>query len=145
MNLLILTSFWRNSARRGAQFVPIGMPTTCWSSVPPKETNMLSMRNSSILITCSSDYFGSQLICYLIASVLLAILKKGHIAWEINQAKSGKIKWFTTTTHWELKNWTTPNLSKTWIEYINIEKQKKKTAKHDQTTADENLGLEKSM
>jgi hypothetical protein len=34
------------SARRGAQFVPIGMPTTCWNSVPPKETNMLSMRNS---------------------------------------------------------------------------------------------------
>jgi len=30
------------------------MPTTCWNSVPPKETNMLSMRNSSILITCSS-------------------------------------------------------------------------------------------
>jgi hypothetical protein len=27
------------SARRGAQFVPIGMPTTCWNSVPPKETN----------------------------------------------------------------------------------------------------------
>jgi hypothetical protein len=31
------------------------MPTTCWSSIPPKETNMLSMRNSSILITCSSE------------------------------------------------------------------------------------------
>jgi hypothetical protein len=43
------------SARRGAQFVPIGMPTTCWNSFPPKETNMLSMRNSSILITCSSE------------------------------------------------------------------------------------------
>jgi hypothetical protein len=42
------------SARRGAQFVPIGMPTTCGNSIPPKETNMLSMRNSSILITCSS-------------------------------------------------------------------------------------------
>ena len=36
---LSFTSFWRNydsyeyknkSARRGAQFVPIGMPTTCW-------------------------------------------------------------------------------------------------------------------
>jgi hypothetical protein len=37
------------SARRGTQFVPIGMPTTCWNSVPPKEANMLSMRNSSIL------------------------------------------------------------------------------------------------
>jgi hypothetical protein len=47
---LSFTSFWRNSysyeyknklARRGAQFVLIGMPTTCWNSVPPKETNML--------------------------------------------------------------------------------------------------------
>jgi hypothetical protein len=46
------TSFWRNSnsyeyknksARRGAQFVPIGMPTTCWNSVSPKETNMLQV------------------------------------------------------------------------------------------------------
>ena len=61
---LSFTSFWRNSdsyeyknksARRGAQFVPIGMSTTCWNSIPPKETNMLSMRNSSILITCSSE------------------------------------------------------------------------------------------
>jgi hypothetical protein len=61
---LFFTSFWRNadsyeykkkSARRGAQFVPIGMPTTCCNSIPTKETNMLSMRNSSILITCSSE------------------------------------------------------------------------------------------
>jgi hypothetical protein len=61
---LCFTRFWRNSdsyhyknksARRGAQFVPIGMPTTCRNSAPPKETNMLSMRNSSILITCSSN------------------------------------------------------------------------------------------
>ena len=59
---LSFTRFWRNSdsyeykntlGRRGAQFVPIDMPTTCWNSAPPKETNMLSMRNSSILITCS--------------------------------------------------------------------------------------------
>ena len=50
---LCFTRFWRNSdsyeyknksARRGAQFVPIGMPTTCRNSAPPKETNMLSMR-----------------------------------------------------------------------------------------------------
>jgi hypothetical protein len=41
---LSFTSFWRNSdsyeyknksAKRGAQFVPIGMPTTCWNSIPP--------------------------------------------------------------------------------------------------------------
>ena len=61
---LSFTSFWRNSdsyeyknksARRGAQFVPVGMPMTCWNSIPPKETSMLLMRNSSILITCSSE------------------------------------------------------------------------------------------
>jgi hypothetical protein len=43
--ILYFTSFWRNadsyayknkSARRGTQFVPIGMPTTCWNSVTPK-------------------------------------------------------------------------------------------------------------
>jgi hypothetical protein len=54
LEFLIFTSFWRNSdsyeyknklARRGAQFVPIGMPTTCWNSAPPMETNMLSMRS----------------------------------------------------------------------------------------------------
>ena len=47
---LSFTSFWRNSdsyeyknksARRGTQFVPIGMPTTCWNSVPPKETYVI--------------------------------------------------------------------------------------------------------
>ena len=62
---LSFTIFWRNSdsyeyknklARRWAQFIPIGMQTTCWNCDPPKETNMLSMRNSSILITCSSEY-----------------------------------------------------------------------------------------
>jgi hypothetical protein len=40
---LSLTRFWRNSdsyehtnksGRRGATFVPIGMPTTCWKSSP---------------------------------------------------------------------------------------------------------------
>jgi hypothetical protein len=47
---LSFTNFWRKSdsyehdnksARRGAQFVPIGMLTTCWNSIPPKETNMI--------------------------------------------------------------------------------------------------------
>jgi hypothetical protein len=46
---------YNSTARRGAQFVSIGMPTTCWNSVLPKETNMISMRNSCILITCSSE------------------------------------------------------------------------------------------
>ena len=37
------------SARRGVQFVPIGMPTICWKTFPPKTTKMLSTRNSSML------------------------------------------------------------------------------------------------
>ena len=36
------------SARRGAQFVPIGMPTICWKTFPPETTKMLSTRNSSM-------------------------------------------------------------------------------------------------
>jgi hypothetical protein len=34
-----------NRLEEGHNSYPIGMPTTCWNSVPPKETNMLSMRN----------------------------------------------------------------------------------------------------
>ena len=48
---------YRNmSARRGAQFVPIGMPTICWKTFPWKTTKMLSTRNSSILMMSSSVY-----------------------------------------------------------------------------------------
>jgi hypothetical protein len=46
--------YGNKSARREAKFVPIGMPTTCWNSIPRKETNMLSMGNSSILIASFS-------------------------------------------------------------------------------------------
>ena len=44
------------SARRGAQFVPIGMPTICLKTFPPKTTKMLSTRNSSMLMMSSSVY-----------------------------------------------------------------------------------------
>ena len=44
------------SARRGAQFVPIGMPTVCWKTFPAKTTKILSTRNSSILMMSSSEY-----------------------------------------------------------------------------------------
>jgi hypothetical protein len=42
---------------RFAEFLPLIYPPELEvkDSVPPKETNMLSMRNSSILITCSSE------------------------------------------------------------------------------------------
>jgi hypothetical protein len=49
LNCIVISSdknmiYKNKSARRGAPFVPIGMPTTCRNSAPPKETNMLSMR-----------------------------------------------------------------------------------------------------
>ena len=48
---------YRNmSARKGAQFVPIGMPTICWKTFSPKTTKMLSTRNSSMLMILSSVY-----------------------------------------------------------------------------------------
>ena len=48
---------YRNmSARRRAQFVPIGMTTICWKTLPPKTTKMLRNKNSSMLIISSSVY-----------------------------------------------------------------------------------------
>ena len=42
---------YRNmSARRAAQFVPMGMPIIYWKTFPAKTTKMLSTRNSSGLI-----------------------------------------------------------------------------------------------
>ena len=44
------------SARRGTQFVPMGMPIICRKN-PAKTTKMLSTRNSSSLMMSSSVYF----------------------------------------------------------------------------------------
>ena len=44
------------STRKGAQFVPIGMPSICWKTFPSKTTKMLSTRNSSMLMMLSSVY-----------------------------------------------------------------------------------------
>ena len=52
-------------ARRGAQFVPIGMPTICWKTFPPKTTKMLSTSNSSMLMMSSSVYLFFEYECYL--------------------------------------------------------------------------------
>ena len=41
-------------ARRGAQFVPMGMAIFGWKTFPGKTTKMLSTRNSSILMMSSS-------------------------------------------------------------------------------------------
>ena len=57
---------YRNiSARRGAQFVPIGMPIICWKTFPPKTTKMLSTRNSSMLTMSSSVYLFFESECFL--------------------------------------------------------------------------------
>ena len=46
---------YRNiSARRGARFVHIGMPTICWKTFSPNTTRMLSTRNSCMLMMPSS-------------------------------------------------------------------------------------------
>ena len=57
---------YRNmSARRGAQFVPIGMSTICWKTFPPKTTKMLSARNSNMLMMSSSVYLFFESECSL--------------------------------------------------------------------------------
>ena len=49
---------YRNmSARRRAQLVPIGMPTICLKTFPPKTTKMFLTRNYSMLMMSSSVYF----------------------------------------------------------------------------------------
>ena len=53
------------SARRGAQFVPFGMPTICWKTFLPKTTKMLSNRNSSMLMMSSSVYLFFESECSL--------------------------------------------------------------------------------
>ena len=52
-------------ARKGAQFVPIGMPTICWKTFPPKTTKMLSTRNSSMLMMSASEYLFFESDCFL--------------------------------------------------------------------------------
>jgi len=39
-----LYEYKNKSARRGAQLVPIGMPTVCWKIRPPNSINILSMK-----------------------------------------------------------------------------------------------------
>ena len=51
------------SARSGAQFVPIGMPTVCWKTFPAKTTKILSTRNSSLLMMLSSEYLFLESEC----------------------------------------------------------------------------------
>ena len=43
------------------EFVPIGIPTICWKTLPTKTTKMLSTRNSRIL--SSSEYLCLESKC----------------------------------------------------------------------------------
>jgi hypothetical protein len=63
--LLFRNSFWTNfasynyknkSANKGAQFVPIGMPTDCWKTWSPKTTLILSTRKQNIPLLSTSKY-----------------------------------------------------------------------------------------
>ena len=49
--------------RRGAQFVPIGMPTVCWKTFLAKTKKILSTRNSSILMMSSLEYLFLESEC----------------------------------------------------------------------------------
>ena len=44
------------SASKGAQLVPMGIPITCWKMTHPHSTKMLSIKKSSILTMSSSVY-----------------------------------------------------------------------------------------
>ena len=44
---------------------PIGMPTICWKTFPPKTTKMLSTRNSSMLMMSSSVYLFFRIWVFL--------------------------------------------------------------------------------
>ena len=52
------------NTERGAQFVPIGMPTVCWKTFPAKTTIILSTRNSSILMMSSSEDLFVESECF---------------------------------------------------------------------------------
>ena len=52
------------SARRGAEFVPIGMPI-CWKTFPPQITKRLSSINSSMLMMSFSVYLFFESDCSL--------------------------------------------------------------------------------
>ena len=52
------------SARIAAQFVPMGMPIICWKTFPAKTTNLLSIRNSGIMMMSSPVYLLYESECY---------------------------------------------------------------------------------
>ena len=71
------------SARRGAQIVPIGMPTVCWKTFPAKTTKILSTRNSSILKMSSSEYLFLESECSFTKYVSLCPYTKYlYLRWE---------------------------------------------------------------
>ena len=106
---LCFTSFWRNSDsyeyknksdRRGTQFVPIGMPTTCWNSVPQDPLIITNMTSNWItqnyeMSLKSSDYrtkkrnllwiiFYLQLLIYNKSQVYDFICTGSYSIWKHN-------------------------------------------------------------
>ena len=53
------------SDRRGAQLVPIGIPTLSWKTFPTKTSKILSTRNASVLMMSSSEYLFLESECSL--------------------------------------------------------------------------------
>ena len=59
-----LRVYRKMSARRGTQFVPIGMPTVCRKTFPATTTKILSSTiNSSILMMSASEYLFLESEC----------------------------------------------------------------------------------
>jgi hypothetical protein len=66
---LFFTGFWRNSdsyeyknksARRGAQFVHIGMPTSCWNSIPQR-CHIRNYGSKFVVLDYNSTYFSNKI------------------------------------------------------------------------------------
>jgi hypothetical protein len=55
----------KRSANKGAQFVPMGIPTDCWKTCSLTTTMISSMRNSNIFIISTSEYLCVESEWYL--------------------------------------------------------------------------------
>ena len=69
---------YRNkSARRGAQFVPLGMPTVCWKTRLSNIANMLSIKN--ILMVSVSDNFFTEWEWFIFRNKICPFIKKMYL------------------------------------------------------------------
>ena len=61
-------------ARGGAQLVHIQMSTIWWKTCPPNQINILSMKNSSILMISASETFLLSMFCYCFIFISLIVV-----------------------------------------------------------------------